>query len=461
LWELDVPYEGEFAGYRSLTRLAAHPRVRSMLANCEPWSPPPAGVNPMSLADVRPSGWLPDWILAVDGSFHQTQVENGYPGAEVCYLTIAAVMLDVFRMRSLDEQRPVDPKEFRRTQTSGSIDCVLPGCSVILKTEEDAVSSFRRALYEEMKQVTSVGGGETLLETYEALLTRSSKAGSRKQQCPYDDCDDGTGRPHDLDPRIGTRTCKCSKTRVWFSTDSTRIHEAFNPTGPSGEMFGEVMQVWERLYTINILRSMVSKGWASSFARVAVVMDGPLMIAGHPAWLSQAIKAELRELNAIIRRETGGQDLLLLGIEKSGSFVDHFERLDVDPAGGGARFSPGTALLPSNEYIRKNIVPGTKPYGKDTYFGRKFFYKTASGARIVGSLPVLSPASEDRDDVRPEVYPRLQDALSLIDSMVSTRYPNALTALVSAHAEAAIPLNIGTKVLERLAREVMKGSSRG
>jgi hypothetical protein len=103
-----VPYEGEFAGYRSLTRLAAHPRVRSMLENCEPWSPPPAGVNPMPIANVRPSGWLPDWILAVDGSFHQTQVENGYPGAEVCYLVSVPKPSFCAATRQLKPSREVD-----------------------------------------------------------------------------------------------------------------------------------------------------------------------------------------------------------------------------------------------------------------------------------------------------------------------------------------------------------------
>lgn len=453
-----MPHEGEYAGYRSLSRIAAHPRIRAMLAECETWSPPPVGgALPLPPAPVTPSGWLPDWVLAVDGSFHQTQVENGFPGAEVCYMTVAAVMVDVCRMRELDRNRPVNPKDFRTTQTTGSLDCVLPGCSVIFKGLGDAVSSFRRALFDETHQVRSVDGGETLLDTFEALLTRSRNRGSQVHYCPYDDCDDGTGRKHEYIARPGCTPCVCAKARPWYSTDASRTYQAFNPNGPSGEMYGEVMQMWERLYVVNIIRSMIAKGWASSFSRVAIVLDGPLMVAGHPAWLSQAIKAELRDLNKEIRDATGGRDLLLLGIEKTGNFVEHFARLDVDPNTGSPRFPPQTLLLPSNRYIRENIVPGVKPYGQDTYFGRKFFYKTRSGARIVGTLPMLSPDSEDREDVRPELYPRLEDALSLIDSVVSSRYPNALTPLVSAHAEAAIPLNLGTKVLERLAKEIMGG----
>ncbi len=221
-------------------------------------------------------------------------------------------------------------------------------------------------------------------------------------------------------------------------------------------MFGEVMSVWERLYVINIIRSMLARGWGSSFRRVAIVLDGPLAVQGHPAWLSAAITSELIELNREVRR-VSGKDLLLLGVEKSGAFVEHFDLLDVDPITNAERFVPQTVLLPSNEYIRSNIVPGIKPWGIDTYFGRKFFYKTKQGARIVATVPILSEAQRDRNDVRPEQFPRLADTLSLLDSVVSSRYPNSVAPLVDAHSEAAIPLNMGKKVLEQLAREMMGG----
>ena len=52
----------------------------------------------------------------------------------------------------------------------------------------------------------------------------------------------------------------------------------------------------------------------------------------------------------------------------------------------------------------------------------------------------------------PNQYPRLADALSLIDQLVSSRYPNSLSPLISAHAEAAIPMNIGARVLEEIAK---------
>jgi hypothetical protein len=42
--------------------------------------------------------------------------------------------------------------------------------------------------------------------------------------------------------------------------------------------------------------------------------------------------------------------------------------------------------------------------------------------------------------------------------LVSSRYPNSVSPLISAHAEAAIPLNLWTRIFEDIAREIRKNS---
>ncbi|MCA1626279.1 MAG: hypothetical protein LC778_21315 [Acidobacteria bacterium] len=71
---------------------------------------------------------MPDYVISVDGSPAFVPVDNGYPGAEVAYLTVVTVLLDLKKMRELDAKRPVDPKLFRSTRTTDPVDAVLPGC---------------------------------------------------------------------------------------------------------------------------------------------------------------------------------------------------------------------------------------------------------------------------------------------------------------------------------------------
>ena len=114
--------------------------------------------------------------------------------------------------------------------------------------------------------------------------------------------------------------------------------------------------------------------------------------------------------------------------------------------------------MPDDTYIKKRIIFSDSPkrYGLDTYFGRKFLYKSRRGARIVASLPFLTDEQDTLASDNMDAHPRFAAACALIDKLASSRFRNALTPLVSAHAQAAIPLHLGAKVLEQLARALMR-----
>lgn len=451
-----MAYEGEYASYGPLRRVANSERVQSLLKRCrrrEDGSSEPS-TPAIAPASVAPSLWAPDYIIAIDGSHAEVSVENGFPGAEVSYVTVASVILDVARMRALDALRPVDPRDFRTLESPASIDCVIPGCNVVIDGEMSAAASMRKMVFEEFKREAMADDGESFLATFEVLLGHKP-ASAREQRCPYEDCPTEAR----YRPTTGCVTCACALARSLYSTDALRFHEGMNAAGTNGAMFAEIMQVYERVWIVHILRTLEAKGWLSSLARVAFVLDGPLALFGHPAWVSQAISKELMRLNKAVRKATGGRDILLLGVEKTGMFVDHFTALDVDVKTNAPRFPNQSVLLLTDEYIHKNVIFSEgKEYGKDTYFGRKLLYKTKSGARLVGTLPFLEDGHRDLSKVDASQFPRLADAMSLMDRVVSSRYPNALAPLVSAHAEAAIPLHLGRKVLEQLAKRFMKPS---
>jgi NurA domain len=406
--------------------------------------------------EIKPSNWIPSWVISIDGSHIEVDIKNGFPGAEAAYITVASVLLNVQKMRELDEQRPVNPKDFKTLERAESIDCALPGCNVIYDNELSAQDSLRKAIFEVFNSVQMSSNGETLLDTYEALLKYKPNNDQRPQQCPYEDCPGGRDYSRDT----GKYKCSCNLSRTLYSTDALRIYERMNPAGTNGAIFSEIMQVWERVWVVHILRTMEAKKWLSSLSRIAIFLDGPLAVFGQPAWISQAIYRELSRLNNQIRKATGGKDLLLIGVEKTGTFVQHFEALDRKEQGEYGAFPTQSIGLITDSYVKRNIIfsDSLRPYGDATYFGRKFFYKTKSGARIVASLPFLSEDHKDTSRAELSQYPRLADAVGLLDQLVSSRYPNALMPLVVANAEAAIPLSLGNKVLENLAKELMSGN---
>jgi hypothetical protein len=161
-----------------------------------------------------------------------------------------------------------------------------------------------------------------------------------------------------------------------------------------------------------------------------------------------------------LQRQLNGQDLLIIGIEKTGTFVNHFEAIDTTKDGISDKFPKQSALLLDDNYIKKNIIfrESDKPYGQDTYFGRKFFYKTELGQRIVASVATYSEEQSNIRTANPNQFSRLADVMNLLDKLFSSRYPDALSPLVSAHAEAAIPLNLGKRIFDEIAREIRENS---
>jgi hypothetical protein len=451
-----MPFHGEFASYGPLRRLAANTRIQELFRDYEIQRPPAAGDGDLpgliAAADLEYEGWVPDYIIALDGSELPVQLQNGYPGAEMYGITVSSVLLDMQRLQHIDAKRPVDPIQYRAATESESIDCAMPSTNVIVKGEPDPAASLRRVIADLLAGARMSEGQESLLDTYEALLALKPETG-HKQRCPYDDCQDAS---QIYRRGTGVYACPCPLARRLQSSDALRFTEGMNPGGSNGAMFAEILQVLERLWIVHILRTFLANGWAASLGRLAILMDGPLGVFGHPAWLAPAIEHELTRINAQVKAITG-QDMLLLGIEKSGPFVDHFMLLDQHDRGAQGRFPNRSAMLLDDAYIKRHIIPSesTKQYGADTYFGRKFFYKNHSGARLVAVLPFLEAGQNDLSRADPDRYPRLADSLHLLDRLFSSRYENAVSALVAANAAAAIPRSMGQKVFERLARELM------
>jgi hypothetical protein len=451
-----MPYEGEFATYRPLKRIVESERVEKLLGSFRVRErTDDAGMQEkIKIADVKPSDWSPRWVLAVDGSNAQVPVRNGYPMAEAAYVTVAAVLLNVAKMNELDQHRPVDPKEFRKTQEMQAVDCALPGCNVISEGSRSAKESLRKTMFDVFISERMGFDKESLLDTYEALLRyKPADDEQRPQKCPYEECE-ALGRAYQRGNN--QYLCACPQAYMLYSTDALRVHEGMNPEGTNEKMFGEIRQVIERLWVVHVLRTFEAKGWLGMLSELAIVLDGPLAVFGHPAWLNKAIYQELSRINVLVRKATGGQDLLLVGVEKTGLFVQHFadvDRLD----DGNSMFPLQIAGLLSDAYIKQHIVfsDSERMYGRNTYFGRKFFYKTKSGARLVASLPFLAEEHMDLRSAEPSQHPRLADAMALLDQLISTRFPNAVVPLIAANAEAAIPLHLGGKVLERLAKDLM------
>lgn len=450
-------FENEFASYEPLRRLLDSPKVKSLQDRLlvrttnDPREQEEFIKKIIKKANF-PSDFIPDYIIAIDGSFQPAKAENGFPGAEFGYITISAVLIIEKVVRELAKQEFIDPKKFRETEKASTIDTVIPGCNVVINGEKSSKASMRRSLFEELKNTRAFEDGETLLETYEHLFRIKQDNDKRhgSWQLPKSPIE---GVDNEMTYGFGQYTCPHSG-EILFSTDALRLHELLNPSGTNGEMYGQIMSMFEKLWLIHILRSFEKREWLNLLDRVIFVVDGPLACFSTWSWMNKSIITELNRINSLQKSLTG-KDLLIFGVEKSGTFYNHFEEMDTMADGGKDRFPNQSAYLLSDSYIKKNIIfsESEKFYGQDTYFGRKLFYKTKTGYRIVPVIAFLTENPNLESD-SPHDFPRLADLMNALDELISSRYHNSVSPLVSAHAEAAIPLNLGKRILDDIAHEI-------
>src|SRR5688572_23724307 len=166
-----MPYEGEFASYNPLRRIADAERVKQLLKKARVWKPGDTGPHAIPTLVAEPQSPLPDFVVAIDGSNAEVDVVNGYPGAKVGYCTVASVLLNLKRIRELDDARPVNPVDFRLTEEAATVDAALPGSNVVTRDHLSSRDSFREALYEILHDAIVDEDDHTrLLATYEELL---------------------------------------------------------------------------------------------------------------------------------------------------------------------------------------------------------------------------------------------------------------------------------------------------
>jgi hypothetical protein len=453
-----MAFEGEFASYEPLRRLHSSEKVKVLESRFKIRQREEETIDFESSittkSELSESSIQPDLVLAIDGSNLTAKVENGFPGAEFGYITIASVLIDLKRISELEKLEFVEPKQFRETEKASTIESVFPGCNVILDNEKNAKSSLRRALFEELKSNTIFSECETLLDTYEYLFKIKREHFKEKNlpNSPIDEVD------NEMTYDYGEYVCPHSSEPL-FSTDALRLHELMNSGGSNGELFGQIMSTLEKLWLVHILRSFEQKGWLSTLRRVAFIMDGPLAVFSTSSWLTKVISYEIKRINEE-QKKINGQDILIIGVEKTGTFFNHFIDIDTTKEGITNKFPKQSALLLDDSYIKRNIIfsESPKPYGQDTYFGRKLFYKTASGQKIVPVIACFNEYQQNLSTAYPNQFSRLADVMNLLDKLVSSRYPNSVSPLVSAHAEAAIPLNLGKRLFEDIAREIRENS---
>ena len=429
----------EFASKASHHHIIKDAAVQEYLTRCN--LPPPAEAVSFAgceTADIDEAGPNPlKHVIAVDGGYTEVTVRPEFPSATIAFFQIGALIFGVEDLVALERSRFISPEQMSKLKNIERIKLAVPTKCITLRGSETLTHSIRCTLRDFfLREPRDRPLADTLRWfLFEEYMPTPQRAWTLAR-CPL--CHEpGVSLLRDAvapDLRVPCSACK----RDLLLTDAFRLHEAIDDELGASGILGYLVTLLEQLILVHLVKIILDTK-ASLLDEAFFLKDGPLAFFGQTANMFKPMRRLVSHLQAQHR-------FVLVGAEKSGPFVEHADAIR-------DRLKPGQALLLSNEYIYRYIVPGeadpTRPYGATTYYGSKLIYKTVAGSIYVLTLPTDAPLPNPKASD----FKYIDVALRNIARLRCDMYDSSLVPVALVNKLVSLADHPSTKIIERFARD--------
>jgi hypothetical protein len=417
--------------------------VQALLRTC--WIPPSAesidleyaGVTE-ELADLDSAGIRA--IICIDGGYTEAVVRARYPSVKICFFQFGALTFTVADLKRLDEKPFLRPEDMQRLKNLERLKLALPVGNIRRDDCNSFSESVRRTVHDFFVQtkVDDVSLADTLarflFERY-----RGSQAKPEWTITSHPTVRDGPPVTISLRSLDSDFTFPCALTggRIFLS-DTLRLHERIDEEQGAGGILGFLTNVIEQIVIVHLIRMLARRNRAV-LSQILFIKDGPLGFFGTTSRFYVPMRSLIEFL-------VGDISLHVLGLEKSGAFVDHALLIK-------ERLRRRQALLLGNDYIYKYILPTPadkdRPYGETSLYGHKLIYKTSFDQMHVLSLPSLAQCVKPtRND-----YLGIGAAIAAVEALHCHKYDNALVPIALANQLVSLAAHPSQRILQQFATQ--------
>jgi len=377
-------------------------------------------------------------IITIDGGYTNVTVKESFPSAMIAFFQFGALFFKHQDLLDLKEKPFIDPDDFSKLQNIQRIKLVIPTKLITLNNQPDFISSTRKAIFDFFVNQPEEHG---LIDTLKWLIfkeyTDTQATSWHLATCPH--CGKGVDIMRaDISDDY---TFLCSHPDCHgkiYLTDVLRLHEAMDNELGAGGILGYLTTTVEQLLLVYLIKQIISIK-PSLLSQTLFIKDGPLAFFGQTANLHRPLRDLIAFLNANHR-------IYLVGLEKSGAFVEHAEQIF-------NKIAPRQFVLLGNKYIYKYIIPGyaaaDEPYGSSSYYGHKVIYKSEHGNMYVATIPTLeAKVTPTVDD-----YININEILYNIAALKCDLYYNSLVPVVLANKLVSLADHPSSDLLKAFAKE--------
>lgn len=384
-------------------------------------------------------------ILAVDGGYTTVEVKKKFPSAEIAFFQFGAVLFQVRDLEALSDRPYIFPEDMHKLHNLQRFKLAIPVKNVVTSVESSLKDSIRKAVYDFFMQTRDQTSFMETLKWFIFEEYRSTPL-DRYQLATNPNLDAGTGRFQLNRCHINADYTFDSPSGKVYLTDVFRLHEVVDEDHGAGGMLGYLTRLIEQLILVHFIR-FIFKNQISLLGEFLFIADGPLSFSGQTA----NMHIPMRNLcNHLIQTH----NLFLVGLEKSGPFVDHARDISSKPK-ESQLLRGGEYLLLSNRYIYKYIVPGDSSrmhYGSTSYYSGKVIFYSQDGQILVLSVPVRS--KDTILDPRKSEYANLEVILTNVEKLKCNLYDDAIVPVALANKLVSLANHPSKVLLEKFTQSV-------
>jgi hypothetical protein len=408
------------------------------------WLPPahdavtlPPGITVPELGGDFPV----EHFIAIDGSYQEAVVRPEYPSSILCFMQFGAVAFSREDLLSVDRSPHPAPEDMERLRNLERLKLAFPLCNMRLSEATNLTDSIRHSIYQFFHN--AMLSGSPLIETLKWFIFREFQSGGSEGRIWHLASNPCTPEREGVDLRLsdmrGDYSFICSQSnRPIYLTDVFRLHERIDEQLGAGGILGYLTTTIEQLIVVHILR-LIARRRPSALSNIAIIKDGPLAFFGVTANLHRPMRDLLTHLSRVAQPN-------LIGVEKSGPFVEHAHQIR-------HKMKSGQALILNDPYIYQNILAsGTaddsgRSYGASTYYGRKVIVKTRNNSVHVLTIPTnVETANPQLDN-----FLGFEKAVQVTDLLHCDMYDDALFPVALANKLISLSAHPSQRILERFA----------
>jgi hypothetical protein len=425
------------------THILNNPEVQTFVGSCTLPSAPDRDNLDTLQKPLPHSNRRIEHVIAVDGGMTEVSVRKEFPTASITFVAFGPLTLSLSDLKDIDALPFIGPEDMARLKKLERYSLSVPTKAILA----GGASTFSEGVRQTIHQFLSDPRRSGLMAALQWLLFREWLPEADRQpwtvpRCPYASCNGGSVTfDSDGATELPCRACG----RTIYLADGLRLYERIDDDQGAGGIMAYLLSTLEQLVLVHIIRTLL-RFKPSVLRDILLIKDGPLAFFGNVA----PLRKPMQELMLWLANKDNGKPLIcLVGLEKSGAFVEHATL--IEPSLKNDHY-----LILDNTYIYKHIVPGDpegQPFGENTYYGAKVIYKSTQGNIFVATIPT---AGFKKAPILAELF-NAAEVLRVTGELRCSMYDNALLPVVLANRLVSLADVPSSEILKRFVKGTVAG----